>query len=137
MKTLTPECLKTGLNTRTFENRLEYLNILRHLYLNFWSHEYLNFWRHEYPNFWRHKHLNVWTHSWIPERLTTRIPERLTTRLPERLRLDSYCESFFLAWLNMCPKLSLLLIFFVAARIFRINSLVSSLFSNFLDKYSQ
>lgn len=140
-----PERLKIGTTSYTqawmFEDTNAWMSEERQEYPNVWKQaqipetfktlipEFLKtripeFLKKRIPEFLRHKYLNVWTHSWIPECLTTRIPWRL--------RSDAYSESFFLAWLNMCPKLSLLLIFFVAARIFRINLLVSSLFSNFL-----
>lgn len=126
-------------------------------YTQAWMFEDTNAWmseeRQEYPNVWKQAQIPETFKTLIPEFLKTRIPEFLKKRIPEffktqipeclntfmntwmsddtnTLTFDS--ESFFLAWLNMCPKLSLLLIFFVAARIFRINLLVSSLFSNFL-----
>lgn len=130
-------------------------------YTQAWMFEDTNAWmseeRQEYPNVWKQAQIPETFKTLIPEFLKTRIPEFLKKRIPEFFKtqipecLNTFMNTWmfddtntltfeircilriiFLAWLNMCPKLSLLLIFFVAARIFRINLLVSSLFSNFL-----
>lgn len=129
-------------------------------YTQAWMFEDTNAWmseeRQEYPNVWKKAQIPETLKTLIPEFLKTRIPEFLKKRIPEFFKtqipecLNTFMNTWmfddtntltfeircilriiFLAWLNMCPKLSLLLIFFVAARIFRINLLVSSLFSNF------
>lgn len=130
-------------------------------YTQAWMFDDTNAWmseeRQEYPNVWKQAQIPETFKTLIPEFLKTRIPEFLKKRIPEFFKtqipecLNTFMNTWmfedtntltfeircilriiFLAWLNMCPKLSLLLIFFVAARIFRINLLVSSLFSNFL-----